>query len=95
MYKRSSEIMRESEALRENIANVVTGISLLTVFIVKDNGRYMTKCSELAMKPKTEGLIDRHANEMEADSPASLPISLAPRKYTRMIVVRLTSSKPK
>jgi predicted RNase H-like HicB family nuclease len=39
--------MKESEALKENITNVVTSISLLTVFIIRDDGRYMAKCPEL------------------------------------------------
>jgi predicted RNase H-like HicB family nuclease len=39
--------MKESEALKENSATIVTNISLLTVFIIKDDGRYMAKCPEL------------------------------------------------
>jgi predicted RNase H-like HicB family nuclease len=74
--KRSSGIMREPEALKDSIANVVTGISLLTVFIIKDNGRYMAKCSELdliaemdsseeALKAMVE-MIEEYAEDYKA-----------------------------
>ncbi len=39
--------MKNSEIPEENVATVVTGIPLLNVFIIKDNGSYMAKCPEL------------------------------------------------
>ena len=33
--------------MNENNATIITGIALLTIFIVRDNGSYMAKCPEL------------------------------------------------
>ena len=33
--------------MSENSAAIITGVALLTVFIVRDNGNYMAKCLEL------------------------------------------------
>jgi predicted RNase H-like HicB family nuclease len=32
---------------KESSATIVTGVSLLTVFIIKDDGRFMARCPEL------------------------------------------------
>ena len=37
--------MKELKVIKEN--NFTTGISFLTVFIIKDNNKYMAKCPEL------------------------------------------------
>ena len=39
--------MRRAKTVKENQPNVITGASLLTVLIIKDNDRYMVKCPEL------------------------------------------------
>lgn len=39
--------MRDSEVLKENSATVITGVSFLTILIIRDDGRYMAKCPEL------------------------------------------------
>lgn len=39
--------MKELGSLKEDSATVFTGVPLLTVFIIKDNIRYMAKCPEL------------------------------------------------
>jgi len=46
--------------MSENIATIITGVSLLTIFIAKDDESYMAKCPELdlitEMNTKEEAL---------------------------------------
>ena len=39
--------MRKAEMPKESLPDSITTVSLLTVLIIKDNGRYMAKCPEL------------------------------------------------
>lgn len=39
--------MRKAETFKESLPDAITSVSLLTVLIIKDNGRYMAKCPEL------------------------------------------------
>ena len=39
--------MKDSEVIEENNAAVVTSIPFLTVFIIRDDRKYMAKCPEL------------------------------------------------
>ena len=39
--------MRRAETSKVSWPDAITGISLLTVLIIKDNSRYMAKCPEL------------------------------------------------
>ncbi len=39
--------MRKAETSKQGSSNAITSVSLLTVLIIKDNGRYMAKCPEL------------------------------------------------
>lgn len=39
--------MKSTETSGEGLPNTITTASLITVLIIKDNGRYMAKCPEL------------------------------------------------
>jgi predicted RNase H-like HicB family nuclease len=39
--------MRSAKAAKRSLPNAITGVSFLTVLIIKDNNRYMAKCPEL------------------------------------------------
>ena len=74
--------MKKSETLEQKRDIPVTSISSITIFIIKDNGRYMAKCPELdlitEMDSKEEALkamvemIREYAEDYKAREPLYL-----------------------
>ncbi len=44
--------------MSESNATIITGVALLTIFIVKDNGSYMAKCPELDLVSEMDSKED-------------------------------------
>jgi len=85
-------IMRKAETSKESLPNAITGVSLLTVLIIKDNGRYMAKYPELDIVTEMDTREDAFKTMVELIRENMQKTTNHGRRYTLKVLIEYTIS---